>query len=85
MRLSWAFVVFSGVCGSSPARVRDEAIDRLHQELFQILSPRQRAVLELLLEVPEGSRASDLERWHKGPSVASGKNMEPRSAGTASM
>ncbi|WP_285623909.1 DUF4158 domain-containing protein [Actinoallomurus iriomotensis] len=58
------------------ARVRDQALDRLHQALFGVLTPRQRAILELLLEVPDGARASDLERWRKGPSVASGKNLE---------
>jgi Domain of unknown function (DUF4158) len=54
------------------ARVRDQAIDRLHQMLYAVLTPQQRAVLELLLEVPEGARTSDLERWRKGPSVPSG-------------
>ncbi|MFG2246377.1 Tn3 family transposase [Spirillospora sp. NPDC048823] len=58
------------------ARVRDQAIERLHQSLYAVLSPRQRAVLELLLEVPEGARSSDLERWRKGPSVPSGRNLE---------
>jgi TnpA family transposase len=58
------------------ARVRDEATERLHEALFGILSPRQRAILARLLEVPEGARSSDLERWRKGPSVPSGRNME---------
>ncbi|WP_226874532.1 DUF4158 domain-containing protein [Microbispora sitophila] len=58
------------------ARVRDEATERLHDTLYGILSPRQQAILARLLEVPEGARASDLERWRKGPSVPSGRNME---------
>ncbi|GAB2830409.1 hypothetical protein GCM10022221_31410 [Actinocorallia aurea] len=58
------------------AWVRDEATDRLHQALYGVLTSRQRAVLELLLEVPDGRRASDLERWRRGLSVPSGRNME---------
>jgi hypothetical protein len=58
------------------ARVRDEATDRLYETLYAVLSPWQRTVLGLLLAVPEGARASDLERWRKGPSVQSGRNME---------
>ncbi|GGU01571.1 DUF4158 domain-containing protein [Actinomadura citrea] len=58
------------------ARVREQAVERLHQSLYAVLSPRQRAVLELLLEMPEGARTSDLERWRKGPSVPSGRNLE---------
>ncbi|MEU0569258.1 hypothetical protein ABZ297_28330 [Nonomuraea sp. NPDC005983] len=40
------------------------------------LTPRQRVILELLLEVPEGRRASDLERWRKSPAGTSGRNLE---------
>lgn len=58
------------------ARVRDEATARLHDTLFQVLSPRQRMILEMLLRVPDQARTSDLEKWRKGPSVPSGKNME---------
>ncbi|MEU7748077.1 DUF4158 domain-containing protein [Nonomuraea sp. NPDC049158] len=55
------------------ARVRDEATDRLHDALRGVLSPRQRVILEMLLEVSEGRRASDLERWRKGPAAPSGR------------
>ncbi|GLW98659.1 hypothetical protein Misp02_27460 [Microtetraspora sp. NBRC 16547] len=58
------------------ARVRDEATDRLHDTLRGVLSPRQWVILETLLEVPEGRRASDLERWRKGPAAPSGRNLE---------
>jgi hypothetical protein len=58
------------------ARVRDEATDRLYDALFWVMAPRQRAVFELLLEVPDDRRVSDLERWRQGPSVPSGKSME---------
>ncbi|MEV0238165.1 DUF4158 domain-containing protein [Nonomuraea sp. NPDC050786] len=57
-------------------RVRDEATDRLYDTLRGVLSPRQRVILEMLLEVPEGRRASDLERWRKGPAAPSGRNLE---------
>ncbi|MEU8319627.1 Tn3 family transposase [Nonomuraea sp. NPDC048881] len=58
------------------ARVRDEATDRLYDTLYAVLTPRQRAILEMLLEVPDGRRASDLERWRKGPAGTSGRNLE---------
>ncbi|MFI6803383.1 DUF4158 domain-containing protein, partial [Streptosporangium canum] len=58
------------------ARVRDTATDRLYETLYEVLSPRQRMILQMLLEVPDGRRASDLERWRKGPDVTSGKNLE---------
>ncbi|WP_346149841.1 DUF4158 domain-containing protein [Nonomuraea recticatena] len=34
------------------ARVRDDATDRLYDALYYVMTPRQRAVMELLLEVP---------------------------------
>jgi hypothetical protein len=40
---------------------------RLWGELEGLLTPVQRRVLDRLLEVPPGSRVSDLERWRKGP------------------
>jgi hypothetical protein len=58
------------------ARMRDEATDRLYATLHAVLSPRQRVILEMLLEVPDGRRASDLERWRKSPAGMSGKNLE---------
>jgi hypothetical protein len=58
------------------ARVRDEATERQYDTLYQLLTPGQRAILEMLLEVPAGSRISDLERWRKGPSVPSGRSLE---------
>lgn len=56
--------------------MRDEATDRLYDTLREVLSPRQRVILETLLEVPEGRHASDLERWRKGPAAPSGRNLE---------
>ncbi|MBW8482611.1 Tn3 family transposase [Actinomadura parmotrematis] len=58
------------------ARVRDDATERLYDALFYVMTPRQRAVMELLLEVPDDRRVSDLERWRQGPSVPSGRSME---------
>lgn len=58
------------------ARTRDEATNRLYDTLYRLLTPRQQAILELLLEVPEGSRVTDLERWRTGPAVPSGRNLE---------
>ena len=49
------------------ARVRDETTRRLWGELEGLLTAGQRYVLDQLLEVPPGSRVSDLERWRKGP------------------
>ncbi len=49
------------------ARVRDDTTHRLWAELEGLLTVGQRRVLDHLLEVPPGSRVSDLERWRKGP------------------
>jgi hypothetical protein len=49
------------------AKVRDDTTRRLWQQLEGLLTPAQRYVLDQLLEVPPGSRVSDLERWRKGP------------------
>ncbi len=58
------------------AQVRDDATQRLWDALYELLGAKQRAILERLLEVPEGARFSDLERWRKGPAQPSGKNLE---------
>ena len=58
------------------ARVRDEGTQRLYEHLDDLLNDRQREVLERLLEVPEGARWSDLERWRKGPAKPSGRSLE---------
>ncbi|GAA3845100.1 hypothetical protein GCM10022226_80300 [Sphaerisporangium flaviroseum] len=47
--------------------VRDETTRRLWGVLEGLLTVGQRYVLDQLLEVPPGSRVSDLERWRKGP------------------
>ena len=49
------------------ARIRDEQTRQLWAVLEGLLSTGQRYVLDQLLEVPPGSRVSDLERWRKGP------------------
>jgi len=49
------------------ASVREEATRRLWEELAALPDPVQRRALDRLLEVPPGSRLSDLERWRKGP------------------
>lgn len=48
------------------ARLRQEAAERLWGGLEVLVTGSQRYVLEQLLEVPRGSRVSDLERWRKG-------------------
>lgn len=55
------------------AKVRDDTTKRLWGVLEGLLTLSQRYVLDQLLEVPTGSRVSDLERWRKGvPPRASG-------------
>jgi len=49
------------------AHVRDDTTRRLWGVLEGLLTVGQRYVLDQLLEVPPGSRVSDLERWRKGP------------------
>lgn len=49
------------------AQVRDDTTRRLWGVLEGRLTVGQRYVLDQLLEVPPGSRVSDLERWRKGP------------------
>ena len=49
------------------AKVRDDTTRRLWGVLEGLLTVGQRYVLDQLLEVPPGSRVSDLERWRKGP------------------
>ncbi len=58
------------------ARVRDEATQRLWDTLSALLTGQQRRMLERLLDIPDGARFSDLERWRKGPAKPSGKNLE---------
>ncbi len=49
------------------AQIRDDTTRRLWSVLEGLLTVGQRYVLDHLLEVPPGSRISDLERWRKGP------------------
>lgn len=58
------------------ARVREEATARLHRSLCADLTAVQRARLDELLLVADGERVCELERWRKGVSVPSGKNLE---------
>ena len=58
------------------ARVREEATERLWETLSGLLTAGQCRRLERLLEVPDGKRFSDLERWRKGPAKPSGRNLE---------
>jgi hypothetical protein len=57
------------------ARVRDDTAKRLWGVLEGLLTISQRYILDQLLEVPPGSRVSDLERWRKGAA--------PRASGPA--
>ncbi len=51
------------------SNIRDAAIDG---------ALRQTRVLEGLLEVPEGSRFSDLERWRRGPTIRQARACDSR-------
>jgi hypothetical protein len=62
------------------ARVRDDTTKRLWGVLEGLLTIGQRYVLDQLLEVPPGSRVSDLERWRKGARRA-GAGERERAAG----
>lgn len=57
------------------ARVRDVATQRLWEVLAAMLTPEQARALDLLLDVPDGARSSDLDRLRKGPTMTSGKAM----------
>src|SRR6266567_5011386 len=52
--------------------VREHAEVRLWQELCQLPTPRQRALLETLLVVPDGERQTPLDRLRRGPTRVSG-------------
>lgn len=58
------------------ARVRDESTQQLWDTLSELPTSRQRRMLGQLLDVPDGARLSDLERWRQGPAKPSGKNLE---------
>ena len=58
------------------ARVRDEATQRLWDTRAGLLTAGQCRLLERLLNVPDGGRFSDLERWRRGPAKPSGRNLE---------
>ena len=57
------------------ARARADGDERLWETLAEFPSAPERMMLEGLLEVGEGSRFSDLERWRKGPGEPSGKSL----------
>ena len=57
------------------ARVRDAAMQRLWDTLAAPLTAAQAHALELLLEIPDGARTSDLERLRRGPTRVSGRAM----------
>jgi hypothetical protein len=57
------------------ASVRDETTRQLLEELAALPDPVQRRALDRLLDVPHGSRLSDLERWRKGPGCFTGPRL----------
>ena len=57
------------------ARVRDAATQRLWDTLAAPLTAAQASALDLLLEIPDGARTSDLERLRRGPTRVSGRAM----------
>jgi hypothetical protein len=56
-------------------RVGEDAMQRFWDTLADMPTPVQSRQLEGLLDVPPGSRVSDLDRLRKGPVTASGKSM----------
>lgn len=58
------------------AGVREATTQRLWETLYALLDPGQRAVLDALLEVPAGARASELERLRRAVVRVSGPQME---------
>jgi tetratricopeptide (TPR) repeat protein len=58
------------------ARTREEATGRLWEALAGLLSDEQALALDQLLEVPDGARSSNLDRWRTGPVKPSGKSLE---------
>ncbi len=57
------------------ARVRDTATQRLYDTLTEQVTPTQARELGRALEVPDGERVSQLERWRHGPRTPSGRGM----------
>jgi hypothetical protein len=53
------------------ARARDQATQRLYTTLAAIPTQQQRVLLDQLLDVEPGGRASRWERWRTGPVKAS--------------
>ncbi len=66
------------------ARIRDAAMQRLWDTLAAPLTAAQTLALELLLEIPNGARSSDLERLRRGPTRVWGGRWRRRWTGSAS-
>ncbi|MGB0092724.1 MAG: DUF4158 domain-containing protein [Solirubrobacteraceae bacterium] len=60
----------------SVARARADGDRRLWETLAALPTAAQELVLESVLEVPDGSRVSDLERLRNGPADPTGKNLK---------
>lgn len=58
------------------ARGRAESDQRLWDLLAGVPSAPQRRMLQSQLEIPQGARVSDLERWRKGPADRSGRSLQ---------
>lgn len=54
------------------SEVRERAINRLWLRLSALPTPEQAIKLEALLQVPDGSRTSNFDRYRKGPVTISG-------------
>ncbi|MFI6485124.1 hypothetical protein ACIBH1_44945 [Nonomuraea sp. NPDC050663] len=55
--------------------MRDESTGQLFATLHEVLAPRQRTILQMLLDGPEVD-VYDLERGRKVPVAASGKKLK---------
>jgi len=54
------------------AAIRERAVKRLWQHLSSLVTDKQKDQLETLLQIPEGMRTSNFDRYRKGPVTISG-------------
>jgi hypothetical protein len=54
------------------SEIRERAVNRLWRQLAALPTAEQKAKLETLLKVPEGTRSSAFDRYQKGPVTISG-------------
>jgi TnpA family transposase len=57
------------------SEIRKRAADKLWRRLSSLPNEEQRANLETLLQIPEGQRTSEFDRFRKGPTMISGPSL----------